>query len=435
MAVPFTGAFSFVVCPRCHTQVRVSTAARVPDEAAPPFPSAAATDRVAGGAGKPSDEYELPTADEIHLIGPPLPSGEALLLRGARFATAGAAALVLFVLVNNLVLLVGSAPAAVGAAAGADHEVVSIFLITPTPVSVASLGGAAAATWHVGLVAVIVASCALLLRQHARGAFHHFGGALLGPGSPRLDEPNGIFLMARLFCVSLFFTEAVVIGVEIAGGTTSVPDWIAEAPVGELLVSLAHASVWEEVVGRSLLLGLPLLAVHWAGRGALDRPAWSYLTGGKLAMDAPAVAFLIFSATAFGLAHIVGWELWKLPTSMVAGLVFGVLFLRLGIHAAIVAHFLHDYLPAAGLLGATEGYLLLLSVVVLALALVGAANFIRYLFVVREVLEYGGVPPHLGGPTPAPAGAAGARWAARRAESDEPAPEGEAPLQRPPPGG
>ncbi len=394
-----------MVCRKCHAQIHIDRAKRVPESAGPEYPSAAGTDRVGPVSSEAAAHaYVLPTAAEITLVGPPLPTDDLLLVRAARFGTATAAALVLFLLANNLILLIAGAPLAAGYAAGTDSVVVDLYLITPVPVGVAGLAGLAAAAWHLALVAVITASCVLFLRQHGRGALQNFSRVLLGPGSPRLDEPNGIFLMARLFCVSVFATETVYILARLFGGVPNIPEGITSADPGQLLITLAHASVWEEVVSRSLLLGLPLLAVHWSGRGSLDRPAWRYLTGGKLALDGPAVAFLLFSASAFGLAHVASWDLWKLPGSFVAGLVFGVLFLRLGLHAAIVGHFLHDYLPVAGVLGSTEGYALLLAIMLLAMELVGAANFIRYLFVVREVIRFGAVPPYLGGPTPVPAG-------------------------------
>jgi hypothetical protein len=422
-----------VVCRKCHTQVYIDRARRVPEGVGPDYPSAGSTDRVAPGArGAATHTYELPTAAEINLVGPPLPTDDALLVRAARFGTATAAALVLFLLANNLILLIAGAPLAAGYAAGTDSVVVYLYLITPVPVAVAGLSGIAAAMWHLALVAVITASCVLFLRQHGRGALQNFSRVLLGPGSPRLDEPNGIFLMARLFCVSVFVTEIVYIMAGLFGGDPIIPEGITSADPGQLLITLAHASVWEEVVSRSLLLGLPLLAVHWSGRGSLERPAWSYLTGGKFALDGPAVAFLLFSASAFGLAHVASWDLWKLPGSFVAGLVFGVLFLRLGLHAAIVGHFLHDYLPVAGVLGSTEGYALLLAIMLLAMELVGAANFVRYMFVLREVIRFGGVPPYLGGPTPVPAGDAGPTNDRGRAA---PAPEPEPPPEPPPPPG
>jgi hypothetical protein len=414
--VPFTGAFAFVVCPHCRAQVHIARASPVPPEAPPPYPSAAGTDRVAppptGWPVPPSPgwpqppppgapaPYPLPAPHLIQYVGPPVPGDEPLARRAARFVTSVATALVMFVLANNLAFLLGAAPTAVDYALSTTEPVTYLFLITPLPVAVVGLSGAVAAAWHMALVATITLSAALFVREHARGAFEHFGRVLMGNGSPHLDDPNGFYLMARLFTLSIFTTELVFILAQAVGSQPTIPAGITEAPAGELLIALAHASVWEEVVTRVLLLGVPLLAVCRAGRGKLDRPAWRYLVGGKIPLDTPAVAFLLFSSVAFGLAHVSGWDLWKVPGSFVAGLVFGFLFLRLGLHAAVLCHFLHDYLPVAGFLGATQGYLFLLSAVFLALMVIGSVNFIRYLFVLREIWLHRGVPPHLGGPQP-----------------------------------
>lgn len=397
-AVPYTGAFAFVVCPWCNAQVHIRRAAPVPEEGASAYPSAAATERVAAGDLRSPAGFALPTAEEINLVGHHYPSDDPISVRAARFMTTVAAMAVLFILANNLVLLVAGAPRALDYAFGTSDTVSWIYLITPLPVGVVAMSGGVAAAWHVAIVAAILASAALFLRQHLPGALEGFVQSLMGPGSPRLDAPNGLYLMARLFTVSLFATEITYLMAAVVGAEPNIPTAVSDAEPGGLLITLANASVWEEVAARVLLLGVPLLAVHWAGRTKLDRPAWSYLTGGKIPLDGAAVAFLLFSSAAFGVAHVPGWDLWKLPGSLVGGLVFGVLFLRLGLHAAIICHFLHDYLPIADFMGVTEGYLVLLGLLVIGLEIVGAVNFIRYLFVVREVVTHGGVPPHLGGP-------------------------------------
>src|SRR5437879_12614680 len=113
--------------------------------------------------------------------------------------------------------------------------------------------------------------------------------------------------------------------------------------------------------------------------------AWRYLIGGVLRRDSPkealvaAWAFLFASSAIFGLAHAPGWGWWKVVPSMVAGLGFGYLFLRHGVGAAILAHFVNDYalsLTYEGLGGA--GLEALISLVFIGLAIAGAGFLVWY---------------------------------------------------------
>src|SRR5207244_13165229 len=126
-----------------------------------------------------------------------------------------------------------------------------------------------------------------------------------------------------------------------------------------------------------------------AGAGARHiSGAWRYLIGGAVHRDsskATLVAtwvFLIASSVIFGLAHAPGWGLWKVIPAMVAGLGFGYLFLRHGIAAAILAHFVNDYAAALSYEGfGGEAFLLFLNLVFLGLAIAGAGFFAWYVIV------------------------------------------------------
>jgi hypothetical protein len=131
--------------------------------------------------------------------------------------------------------------------------------------------------------------------------------------------------------------------------------------------ALANASVYEEVVTRFLLIGVPLAfaaAVLGARRttpGRSPTPAWRHLLGGTLDRDSPpvlvglAVGLVGLSSVVFGLAHVPAWGWWKFPPTMVAGLGMGYLFVRRGLLAAILFHFATDYMAALLLLTANPG--------------------------------------------------------------------------------
>src|SRR5205809_7785179 len=75
----------------------------------------------------------------------------------------------------------------------------------------------------------------------------------------------------------------------------------------------------------------------------------------------------------FGLAHAPDWGWLKVIPAMVAGLGFGYLFLRHGIGAAILAHFVNDYAATLSYEGAGgEALLIVIELMVLGLAVAGA---------------------------------------------------------------
>jgi hypothetical protein len=69
-----------------------------------------------------------------------------------------------------------------------------------------------------------------------------------------------------------------------------------------------------------------------------------YFLGGGFKMGPLEAFFIAGSALMFGLAHVAGWDMFKALPTFIAGLGFGYLFLKVGIHAAILLHFAFDYL-------------------------------------------------------------------------------------------
>src|SRR5437870_12297199 len=101
----------------------------------------------------------------------------------------------------------------------------------------------------------------------------------------------------------------------------------------------------------------------------------------------------------------LGW--WKVLPAMVAGLGFGYLFLRHGIGAAILAHFVNDYAAALSYEGfGGEAFLILLNLLFLGLAIAGAGFFAWYAIVAwrhfRGLIERFW-PPTRAAATPGPA--------------------------------
>jgi len=382
--VPFTGAFEFVMCPNCRSVVRVAFAARAPSGVAGPAPTAFAL--------PPAYAIEIPAfapAPPLHIV-----------RRVARASTAAGTAFVLFLLVSNLAALLVGVPVAWAYATSASDAFLPIYLAFPFPIVLFWIGGLVAAVWHLALVAVILLSAGFFLREHLGGAWAALLRALEGRGAPPLSDSNGLFAVTRLFTATLLVAFAVNAFARAFGQEPAVPASFENEPFGATLIALAHASVWEELVTRVLLLGVPLLAIHAAARGRLEARPHQYLLGGRFALEGPALALLLFQAAVFSAAHIPGWDPWKIPGTFVTGMALGFLFLRYGIAACVLLHFLNDYLGPSIVLTEQTAYPLLIVLCFYFLLVVGVVNFGRYLFVLREVLSLGRIPEYLGGPAP-----------------------------------
>jgi len=103
---------------------------------------------------------------------------------------------------------------------------------------------------------------------------------------------------------------------------------------------------------------------------------WGYLLGGGFRIGPLEAFFLVGSSLMFGLAHAASWDAWKVLPTFIAGLGFGYLFLKVGIHAAILLHFSFDYLSLGQ--GLIPGFALMELLLILLWIVVGAFYFGHY---------------------------------------------------------
>src|SRR3989449_427846 len=229
-------------------------------------------------------------------------------------------------------------------------------------------------------------------------------GRLADPGLYYLKIRSAWIALGQVWMAATFFQVVFFYLVLAAGISPSSPVQPTLQTGWYWLYALANAGVYEEFAFRLLLIGLPMAIGSVAlrvlevnrhgvagGPGAAGRyiaGAWRYLVGGAVRRDSSketlvaSWAFLIASSAIFGLAHAPGWGWWKVLPAMVAGLGFGYLFLRHGIGAAILAHFVNDYAAALSYEGfGGEAFILLLNLLVLGLAIAGAGFFAWYAIV------------------------------------------------------
>jgi len=178
------------------------------------------------------------------------------------------------------------------------------------------------------------------------------------------------------------------------------PSFFQAIPPWYYLYVLFNATVYEEIIFRVLIIGVPLLVGSLACRiantakgkvpagtakGRYVLGSFRYLYGGGMSRQSspstllPALLLLLANAVVFGLAHAPGYGDWKVLPAAVAGLAMGYLYLRHGLAASILFHLTTNmFVAAANLLGATSDASLLLSLFYLALALPGAGFFAYY---------------------------------------------------------
>ena len=208
-----------------------------------------------------------------------------------------------------------------------------LFVVLPIVVTFMTLSGPALLAYYFLLIIAILMSCSWVLLR----GFGQFKKELAMTAESR--KHSAIFATLGLLFATLFFS--VLVALIANPSSDELPD---QGTLAESLFSLANASVWEELIVRVLMIGLPMVLVDLV-RGKRQTRWHSYILGGKFGVGIPEVALVLISAFIFGFAHFAsGWGAWKIIPTTVGGFAFGYLFLRYGITASIVMHFSTDYL-------------------------------------------------------------------------------------------
>ncbi len=218
----------------------------------------------------------------------------------------------------------------------------------------------------------------------------------------RLRSRSAWLAVAQVWMAFTFFQLAVILVMEASGLLPTDPFDLDANNMWVFLYEVMNGAVYEEFAFRLLLIGAPMalgslvlriLEVNrsggtWRGRVTPGRHiagSLRYLTGGVVRRSSSketllaSWALLVASSALFGLAHLPGWGLWKVFPSFVGGLAFGYLFLRHGVAAAILAHFVNNYAFSLIWMGTGGlGMTLLIGLLYWALAIAGAGFFLWY---------------------------------------------------------
>jgi hypothetical protein len=350
------------------------------DHSSPPKPS-----RYCPGCGRPLDESDRfcpfcgrPLSPEASIAYTQRyayrpPSTVESIMKFGRLITLIALAALMGLLVVNVVILAWSPTIVLPEAANSAYGN-TLFIIIPWAnplVGLVELSGWSFGIYHVLLVFAICASFAWMVVTSVDPLKKELS----------LSRPKGghspFWIIGTVFfaVLAMNFIYALVLtflNIEITS-----PDFASE-DLWQLLHGLASASVWEELITRVLYIGVPLLLIDLAyhKRKKLSR----YLFGGGFEFGGKELALIWASAGIFALGHIVYWDTWKIIPTWIAGLAFGYLFLRLGLYACIMLHFMIDYLSVPmDIAPNSTAMILILGLLVLFWDLLGSAYLVIYI--------------------------------------------------------
>ncbi len=244
-----------------------------------------------------------------------------------------------------------------------------LFIIIPTIVPIITLTGWAFAAYYIFLVVAISLS------------FFHVSFRDWKLYSRELNmtwktgEHSTLFGVAGIFFAVLFFDLLYMIAISLfLQANPASPDF-SSIPIWRNMYIFANASVWEEIITRILMLGIPLLAYHTI-RGRTKYPVWKYFLGGGIEFDNAAIILVLFSSVMFGLGHLGSWDIYKVFPTAVAGVAFAYVFLKYGLTGSILLHFAFDFTSIPGMMSPTFDNLYI--ILMLFWFLIGAIFFFYY---------------------------------------------------------
>ncbi len=212
----------------------------------------------------------------------------------------------------------------------------------PTPIGIVRLKFHLLAHWHGMLVGAILISFGIMAVKDWRELVGRFRRSVPRLQLPTIRTDNTWVVVFRFYLAILGLYVVYYLLLALSNVDPTTPAFHKD-PIWEQLHTFAHASVWEELVSRVLMLGLPLWIYHVMS-GSRVREPWRYAVGGGFRIENAAFVLIFVQAFIFALAHVAGWDFWKVIPTTISGMAFGYLFLKRGVWAAIALHFTFDYL-------------------------------------------------------------------------------------------
>ena len=218
----------------------------------------------------------------------------------------------------------------------------TVLMLLPALEAVGTISGPALQAYWIFQAAVILVSAVIVILQSK---------ALFKPrkdGDTSAAEKTPFYWICLLFTATFVF-ELIIMAIStiISGQGMELPDGLQDMPLEEAFYSMANAAFWEEIISRMLPIGIPMVILA-ACHGKKD--FLKNILGG-FGTSRLAWILIFASSIMFGYAHVTGWGWMKFLPTFLGGLAMGYLYVRFGIHASIIFHFITDYLGVLAMLG------------------------------------------------------------------------------------
>ncbi len=215
-----------------------------------------------------------------------------------------------------------------------------IYVVLLIPVGITEITGTAFVLYFFILTFFVLLSYIIIFYFGIEDFLGYIKKTVVSKGekSEKIDSP--IPRLAYIFMALLFFSYAYYIFLEGLGVSPEVPG-IEQFPLWQIIYMMTRAAVWEELMVRTVFMGIPMFFYIYKKKNKLD---WKYLYGGFGLKERFVIIPILLSSTVFAVAHLGGWDYYKLPPTFVAGLAFGYLYAKDGLHSAILLHFIWDFL-------------------------------------------------------------------------------------------
>jgi membrane protease YdiL (CAAX protease family) len=220
----------------------------------------------------------------------------------------------------------------------ANAVTLNFGLFLPYYLPLFSISGFSALVYFIIIVIILFFSLCFLVYVNWRGCLNE----MRTRKHTLIASHNPLLMVSEVFCIVLFLNIMYSLFLSSVNVEPASPDF-ESTPMWINMLSLAHASVYEEFAVRVLLLALPLFVIQ---RFVLKKKvSVMAFFRGEQKVDALALALLILSSLIFALAHMLyGWDVYKVLPAFIAGVGFGYAYLKGGIFASILLHFSFDYM-------------------------------------------------------------------------------------------
>lgn len=233
-----------------------------------------------------------------------------------------------------------------------------LLILVPYPYVFLWFSGIGSQMYWIFLVAAVVLSFAQLAWEMYSKHVNR------GPdGGARGLEDTSAYWIGLLWPSTIAIQVAIIL-LMMSGGS-SLPSFDTSDDK-YWMFALASASVWEEVITRLLIIGLPLGIMALATKK--ERPL-RYLLGG-FGVNKASMVLIIASSLLFGYGHYDGWGVIKILPSFIFGLAAGYLYCKYGLYASILLHFVNDYMQSFLWLGLDASLFSILVIALLGLGVV-----------------------------------------------------------------